>query len=613
MYGYLGKILKINLSNREINKIPLKEEDLKKYIGGSGLATKYLYDLTGPKTDPLGEDNVLIFMTGPITGTNAFSSDRFSVVTKSPLTGIYTEADCGGKWGSALKKSGYDGIIIIGRADKPVYIWINNGKVKILDADDIWGYDTFKTHKVLKEKTNSDSEIACIGPAGENMIKYAVIATDGEHARVAGRAGCGTVMGSKRLKAIVANGNQEFEVFDPEGLKKFIKEHSKKMVSSMKVLRSYGTSNGVEYCENVGELPVKNWSQRRFDKAKNISGQTMAETILKKSYYCGKCVIGCGRTVQIEDGHFKTDGVIGGPEYETIGMLGSNLLVDDIKAIAKFNELCNKYGLDTISTGSVIGMIMECYEKGLIGSEFLDGVNLSWGDKDSIIEVIHKIGNAEGIGKLLGEGTRKIAEEIGSYAPEFAIHVKGLEAPAHEPRAKVSVALGYATSNRGACHLQAFTHDFEDGASLADMGYPETLDRFSTEGKAEFVIRFQNLMSMFDSIHCCKFVLFGGVTLKELTQTLNLVTGFEIDEKEFLHIGERLFNLKRLYNTRLGISRKDDTLPSRYLTQKRGEGSYEDKLPPLGEMLDEYYRLRKWDEIGIPKKEKIEELKLYNI
>ena len=608
--GYMGEIVKINLSNKKVEKIILKKEVLKKFIGGSGLGAKFLFELTGPGTDPLGEENVLIFMTGPLTGTKAFSSDRFSVITKSPLTGIYTESDCGGRWGSMLKKSGYDGIIIEGISEKPVYIWINDKEVKIIDASGVWGLDTFDTYKKLKELTTPKAEVACIGPAGEKLVRYAAIMTEGVSARAAARSGVGTVMGSKKLKAIVVSGNQSFEIHNQEGFEKFYKEHSKAMVSETKVLGEFGTSCGVESNEKIGALPIKNWGERRFFDAGKISGQYMAKEILKKRYFCGKCLIGCGREIEVMEGKYKTDGITAGPEYETVSMMGSNLFINDIRAVAKTNELCNRYGLDTVSTGSVIAMTMECYEHELIDKNWLDGVDLKWGNEDAVIEMIHKIGKREGIGKLLGEGTVRIAKEIGSYAIEFAIQVKGLETTALDPRAKTGIALGYATSNRGGAHNESFCHDFQEGAVLPDLGYPETVDRLDPKGAPQFVVKFQHFMSMFDALHTCKFTVFGGMTLKPLVEMLELITGFGLNEREYLKTGERMFNLKRLYNIKCGVSRKDDTLPPRYLTQKRGIGEYEDQLPPLGMLLDEYYKLRGWSEIGIPVAEKIKELEL---
>jgi len=606
----MGKILKVDLGTGATEEIKLNKKDIETFIGGSGLGAKYFHELVSPGVDPLGEKNVLIFMTGPLTGTKAFSSDRFEVITKSPLTNIYAESDCGGKWGSMLKRSGYDGIIITGVSEKPVYLNITDRSVEIADAKDLWGLDTFDTHNKLKESVDKKAEIACIGPGGENLVRYGVISTGGVHARVAGRAGCGTVMGSKKLKAITVYGNKKVKVFNQKGLIEFNKLHSKAMVDEFRGMKEYGTSGGLAGCEELGDLPIKNFSTRRFSKAENISGRYMAKKILKKKYYCGGCVIGCGRIIEIKDGKYKTKGQIGGPEYETSAMLGSNLGIGDLEAICKFNELCNRYGIDTITTGSVIAMIMECNERGLIPKKDLDDTKLVWGSVDAVIKVIHKIGKQEGIGKLLGKGTRAIAKKLGSYAPEFALHVKGLEIPAHDPRAKISLALGYATSNRGACHLQAFAFDFLGGNTISELGFPEPLDRFEVNKMPEFVMKMQNLMSLADSLKCCKFILFyfGDHVLTRLAQVLELVTGRKMDSDELLLAGERVFNLKRLYNTKCGISRKDDKLPERFLVQKRGEGKYEDFLPPLGKMLDEYYRLRNWDEIGLPERQKIKEL-----
>ena len=380
------------------------------------------------------------------------------------------------------------------------------------------------------------------------------------------------------------------------------------MVEQTEVLRRYGTSNGLEYCESVGDLPIKNWYQGSWKGAKKISGQFMAKTVLKKSYRCGRCIIGCGRTVEITAGKYKVEEGAG-PEYETLGMLGSNCLVDDIEIICKANELCNRYGLDTISTGSAISFCMEAYERGLVTKEDTGGLKMEWGNGDALLEMIKKIVNRQDLGKLLGEGLVKASKEIGGNSCEFAVHVKGLDFPAHDPRAKVSVALGYATSNRGACHLQAFTHDFEDGAAMPDLGYKETISLFETKGKAKFVVDFQHLMSMLDSLHCCKFIIFGGMTVEPLVKVLNLVSGWDFSKEDFLKAGERIFNLKRLYNVREGISRKDDTLPPRILTHPRGGGAG-DNLPYLNKMLDEYYQIRGWDEFGIATKETLKRLDL---
>ena len=603
------KIAQIDLDKEQISYLKLEEKDVKKFIGGSGLGAKLLYEYTNHQTDPLGPENVLIFMTGPLTGTKVFSSDRFEVITKSPLTGIYAESDCGGKWGEEFKKCGFDGIIIQGKSENPVRLVIKDDQITIEDASDLWGKDTFKVDEILKEKIGNDARTVCIGVAGEKLVKIASIMNDGEVGRAAGRAGVGAVMGSKNLKAISVSGNKEVEIAHEKELNEFIKEITPRMVKVSEKLREHGTSRDVELYEEIGDLPIKNWYEGNWKEgAKKISGPTMTKNILTGRYYCGKCVIGCGREVEIKDGPYK--GQKGaGPEYEAIGMFGSNCLIDDLNVIFKAQELCNKYGLDSISAGSLMSFCIEAYERNLISTEDTGGLEMTWGNGDAIIKMLKKVAYREDIGKLLGEGIVKASEEIGGNSSEFAIHVKGLDVPAHDPRAKVSLALGYATSPRGACHVAGFTHNLEYASSLPDLGYPETLDRFETKGKAKMVADMQDLMSLFDSLHLCKFTLFAGMSVEPLLKCLNLITGWHITKEEFLKTGERIFNLKRLYDVREGISRKDDTLPARLLTHPRGGGSG-DNLPHLNEMLRDYYRVRGWDELGIPTKEKIKELDL---
>lgn len=608
--GYTGKIGKIDLEVKSVGEVKLSDRIREMFIGGSGLGTYLLWESRAFEVDPLESAAPLLFMTGPVTGTSVFSSNRFHVMGRSPLTGILGEADCGGHWGGRLKESGFDGLVVVGKSDKPVYLLIREGEIEIKDASGLWGLDAFDTYDELVRTYGKSSEVVCIGPAGERCVLIASIMAAGRHGRAAGRCGLGAVMGSKGLKAIVAVGGKKVIPKDPEGLKTYMFSHARAMVEKSDALGEYGTSVGLLYCEEVGDLPIRNWFGRKWNGAQRINGQTMAGTILTGRYFCGQCMIGCGRTVSIKSGPFATQGEIGGPEYETLGMLGSNLLIGDLAAIAKENELCNRYGLDTISTGSAIAFAIEAYERGLLTSGDTDGLEIRFGDPLCALTLIEKIAKKEGIGDILGQGVRRAAGRIGGLAMEFASHVKGLELPAHDPRSKSSLALGYATSNRGACHLQAFTHDFEDGASLPDMGYESTLDRKKMDGKAEFTIRFQHLMAMFDSLKCCKFTLFGGITLIPLVRALNLVTGMNLDEGEFLKIGERIFNLKRMFNVACGISRKDDTLPPRILTHCRKTDRDIDELPPLHRMLNEYYLLRGWNEFGIPTRQCLDSLDL---
>lgn len=609
--GYTGKVLNIDLTEGIITEETFGEEVLRKFIGGSGLGAKILYERTTPDTEPLSPENPLIYMTGPLTGTKVPASGRHEITAISPLTGIFGEGDAGGTWGMNLKKAGFDGIIITGRAESPVYIFIQDGKARILDGRDLWGLDTFQTDRKIKEIHGRNSVVSCIGPAGEKQVLIAGIMHDGKDARAVGRTGLGAVMGAKNLKAVAVSGTGRIPVADEEGLRQNLKQVLPGIVEKTKTLGLLGTAGGVVPSETIGDLPIKNWKQGGWEDAEKISGQKMAETILRKRYYCGSCPIGCGRDVEIKEGPYKgVDGA--GPEYETLGMLGSCCLINDLEAIAYAADLCNRYGLDTISTGGVIAFAMELYEHGLITKDDLGGIELTWGNAGAAIELIKKIANKEGIGELLGMGVKKAADKIGGLAHEFAIHTKGLELPAHDPRAFNSLAVGYATSNRGACHLQGATYFFEKTATMPEIGYKEPQDRHGTEGKGRLNFYAQNIMCLMDSLKLCKFLLYGGVTLTMMTQWIKYVVGWDITVDELLETGERIFNLKRLYNTHRGISRKDDTIPMRILTQPRRDKGAGENLPPFGKMLNEYYQIRGWTDEGIPKQETLKRLGLQN-
>ena len=602
--GYMGTILKINLSTKEVKKEKLDQELAKKYIGGSGMGAKLLFDMVDENTDPLGPENPLIFINGPFAGTNIPTSGRHAVATRSPLTGIWAEGDVGGTWGMNFKKAGYDALILKGKAEKPVYIWINDDNVEIRNAEDIWGKDNYEIENILREETDEDAVVKSIGLAGENLIPYANINTDGDDARSFGRCGAGAVMGSKNLKALVVKGTKEVPIANPEKLKDLIKSNTPQIVEETKMFGKYGTPGGIEGHEETRNFPLKNWKQERWPEgAKKINGIKMEETILTGRYYCGSCVIGCGREVKIEDSPYsKVDGA--GPEYETIGTLGGLCLVDDLKAISKGNELCNRYGIDTISIGNAISFGMEAYERGILTLEDTDGIELEFGNAEAMLQTIEKIVNKDGrLGNLLSQGVKKASEELGGIAKEFAIHVKGLEFPAHDPRAYNGVALSYATSNRGACHLQGFTHGFEKSFTMPEIGLDEPHDRHKSEGKAKITADLQNIMCLFDSLKACKFLFIGGVKLTLMKDWFNAVTGLDYTNEDLLKIGERMYNLKRIFNNRCGISRKDDTLPPRILSLKRGPN-----LPPLGKMLGEYYDYRKWNEFGQVTKDKAIEL-----
>jgi aldehyde:ferredoxin oxidoreductase len=609
MFGYMGKILRVDLSEQTVIVEKVSQELVKKYIGGSGLAAKYLYDETNAETNPLGPENLLIFMTGPFCGTFVPTSGRHAVVTKSPLTGIFAESDVGGTWGYVFKSTGNDGLIIKGRADKPAYLYLDEDLVEIRDASALWGKDTFATYDALKSKYGKKAEVTCIGQAGENLVKYAAIMTDGEDGRAAGRCGTGAVMGAKNLKAIVVKGTKRTEIFNETALRSSIKNAAPNVIEATAAMKKYGTSGGVIGHESYGSFPLKNWLLGRWQEGvEKISGQWMTETILTGVYHCKTCIIGCGRKIKITDGPYK--GVSGaGPEYETLGTLGGMCLIDDLEALAYGSSLCNRYGLDTISTGAAIAFAMEAFEKNLITVQDTDGIKLKFGNTDAMLMMIEKIAKREGFGKVLAEGVKNAAEIIGKGTSEFAIHVKGLEPPAHDPRALHGVALSYATSNRGACHLAGFTHPFERVRCIPEIGYPEPHDRHRLEGKGKFVADLQNLMGVYDSIKLCKFII-NGLSLTDFTDWINYVTGWEVSIGDVMEIGERIYNLKRQYNVKQGISRKDDTLPVRFLKEERTGQDLVVSLPDIATMLRDYYDYRGWDEDGIPLKAKLRQLGL---
>lgn len=609
--GYAGRVLRVNLTTETWQEEFYPEEILRQYIGGSGLAAKILFDETDEKTEPLGPDNVLIFMTGPLAGTKAPMSGRHAVVAKSPLTGIWGESDCGGSFGVALKGAGYDGVIINGQATRPVYLYLDNGKVEIRDAAHLWGKDTYVLEELIRQETSKDVQVACIGVAGELMVKYAGIFSDGKDARAAGRSGLGAVMGSKSLKAIAARGSFKPEIRHPEKLKEAMKSFIPEVSQNMKGMTDYGTTVSHVATEECGDMPIKNWLAGSFrEGAERTSGQAMVKTgVLQKNYYCNSCFVGCGRVVKIDSGKFApVEGA--GPEYESMSALGSYCLVDDLDAVCKATELCNRYGMDTISTGGVVAFAMELYEKGLLTKEQTGGLELTWGNGEALVGLIHKIGTREGIGDLLAEGVRTAAEKIGGLAAEYAIHVKGMELPAHDPRAFFVLGVQYATSNRGGCHLSSYADCIEKGVTMPELGWEQPVDRFEVKGKGILNAKMGDLCSLFDSLKTCKFLLWGGGKANHLLEWLNAVTGFGMSLEEFMTAGERIFNLKRMYNVRLGISRKDDTLPARLLSSKRGTGGAAATLPPLGEMLNEFYQHRGWSEEGIPTPETLSRLNL---
>jgi len=606
--GYMGKILQVDLTTRRSRTEPLDRTLAEQYWGGHGFGIRLFYDLVDPAVDPLAPENPLIFAVGPFVGTPIPLSGRHSVVAKSPLTGIWGEGDVGGKWGMALKAAGYDVLIVTGAADRPVYLWISEDAVAIREAGHLWGLDAFAAEETIRRETHAKAVTGTIGVAGERLLPIAAIVFDGHDARMAGRGGLGAVMGAKRLKGIAAYGRGATPVRDPAALKQSIKAVAGDIVQRTMALKDFGTAGGVLPSNELGDLPIRNWRGGLWTEgAQRISGQRMTETILKGKYYCGSCIVGCGRVVEVDSpAHGKIAGA--GPEYETLAGFGSMVLVDDLEALALANELANRAGIDTISAGNIAGFAFEAFERGLITQADTGGRELRWGDADAMLWLVRALGTGEPeMAHLLAHGVRRAAEALGGGAEAFAVHVKGMEPPFHDPRAFSSLAVGYATSPNGASHWAA-THVIEGKVALPELGYPSQVDRFATVGKGILTAKMQDYIGTFHTLRLCRFLIRIGA--RPVLDWYRHVTGREVDLDELMRVGARMSNLKRVFNVRCGITRKDDTLPPRLLKEPRPEGGAAGYLPDLETMLAEYYDYRGWDADGVPRPETLERLGL---
>jgi aldehyde:ferredoxin oxidoreductase len=610
MLGYHKKILRVDLTRRRVEVQELDDSRLETYVGGAGLGARLLYDETSPATDPLGPENILTAMTGPFTDSRVPSSSRHHVMARSPLTGLLGESNVGGSWGVHFKRTGYDGIVVIGKADTPVYLWIHDGGVEIRDAGPIRGKDSIESTEWLKSQTTDKASAAVIGPAGERLVRIAGLPHVGTIVRQAARCGLGAVMGSKNLKAMVAYGTKKASQAREEELKEQMKTVLAHVRKATETFGKYGTSGGVENYEKLGNFPLQNWRGSRWAGAVKISGTTMHDTILKGRTACLQCPIACGRHIRIEEGPYgPLEGE--GPEYETIGTMGGECLVDDLAAICKANDLCNRFGLDTMSTGSVIAFAMEAFERGLITTADTEGIELRWGSGEALVEMTRKIGLRQGIGELMGEGVMRMARALGRNAEEFAVHVKGLEPSAHDPRRFWTQAMSYGTAARGACHNASWSHPYELALFMPELGINEPHPSYRREGTAEVTAKLQDYQCLGDALIVCRFTQVGkAVTATNIVDWYNMITGRDADIAELMKVGERIFNLKRLFNTRLGVSRKDDFLPPRFLTlNRRGEG-ITTQLPPMGQLLADYYEYRGWSEEGLTTPEKLRQLGL---
>ncbi len=594
--GWAGKILRVNLTTGEITAEPLNMKWAKDYVGGRGLATKYFFEEVPHNVDPLSPENKLIFATGPATGTNAPTGGRYMVVTRGPLTGTIASSNSGGFFGAELKKAGWDMIIFEGKAEKPVYLYINDDKVELRDASHLWGKGVSATTRTLKEEIGDDKiEVAAIGPAGENLVKFAAVVND-EH-RAAGRTGVGAVMGSKNLKAVVVRGHGEVKVADPEKFRDALVKSMQKIKENGitgQGLPNYGTAVLVNIINKAGIFPVKNFQTGVYEAAEEISGETLAEKYLVTNKGCFACPIACGRVTKI-------DGEEGeGPEYESIWALGADCGISDLKAIIKANYICDDMGLDTISAGSTIAAAMEMYERGIIPKEDIgEGPELKFGNAEALLYWLEKLAKREGFGDKLAEGSYRLGEMYGH--PEFSMSVKKQELPAYDPRGVQGHALAYATNNRGGCHVRAYL------ISPEVLATPEAIDRFALEGKAQWVKIFQDLTGFIDSAGLCLFTSFA-LGAEDYAALVSAITGVEYTADTALEAGERIWNLERLYNLDVGFTKEDDTLPKRLLEEPMPEGPSKGWVAKVPELLPEYYKVRGWDEEGRPTFETLQRL-----
>ena len=609
MKGYKGNLLRVNLTTKSVTINPLNPQYIRDFIGGSGLGIRLAYDEIPPNVNPLDPGNKLFFVTGPTTGTSLGTAGRYQVVFKSPLTGLLCDCSSGGYWGTALRQAGYDGLIIEGASETPVYLNIHDHEVEIRDASHHWGKDTLQVQKDIKQENGNDkSRIAVIGPAGEHGVSYGCIIND--DARAAGRGGAGAVMGSKNLKAIAVCGSQEIDLADPEGFRRVVHNINRRNAKDpeMEALRKYGTADGLDSLWSIGNVPVKNWSEGSTEQiCTAVGGKKIYELMPKKHASCHRCPISCSRWTKIDEGPYALDAP--GPEYESAAALGTMCMVTDIKAVCYANHLCNLYGLDTISTGSSIAFAMECMERGLLSTNDTDGVSLRWGNKDAVIQMVHKIGKAEGSGRFIGSGTRRMAAKIGKGSDEFAVHVKGLELPMHDPRAGFAWAVNYATASRGGCHLHGMTDLYEDSVDpIPEWGFTGNFTRLSNDGKAEMARFAQNWAHILDSIVMCYF---ATIVLKpsDFCDLLNNAAGWDLSPRDLLIIGDRINALHRVYNYRCGVRRKDDTLPARVMMPLQ-EGGAAGMVPDLEGQIVRYYELRHWEGDGKPSQQSLLDLGL---
>lgn len=621
MSSNYGKIIRINLTTGNIHIEEKDDAFYRRYIGGKGIIAYYLLKELAPHIDPLGPENLLIFAAGVLTGAPVAGMSRFAVGAKSPLTGGYGQAEAGGFWGPELKKAGYDAVIIEGKADKPVYIYIKDEMIEIRGAVHLWGKETGEAQDMIRRELGDQSvRIAQIGPGGENLVRYACIINELKH--VNGRTGMGAVMGSKNLKAIAVKGNKRIPFADEQKVREIGKLFVDKYLEHpmTKGLTDYGTVASVKGCDAGGMLPTRNFIYGEFSGSEKINVDSYNKNILKEKHGCYACAIQCIRIVEVDNGEITVNPRYGGPQYETIAAFGSLCENDDLVTIAKANELCNRYAIDTISTGATIAFAMEAYEKGILTEKDLDGIKLNFGNSEAILKLIHKIAKREGIGNILAEGSARVAQKLGAKAQEICMCVKNQELPMHEPRGKVGVGIGYAVSETGADHM-VIGHDSlmqQKGItfdSMEQMGFIEPLSVLDLSSKkVRMFVYLQYWWSFFNMAGICDFAVVprGALPIEDLLKLIKAVTGWDTSLWEVLKAGERTVNMTRCFNLREGFTAEDDVLPPRlYAPLENGKLKGQTvSEAEFAEAISSYYSMMGWNDQGVPSDGKLAELEL---
>lgn len=595
--GYVGQLLVVDLTKKQSTTRPISDQLAEDYVGGRGFAARLLYEEIDAGIDAFSEHNKILFATGPVIGTLVPTSSRFALSTKSPLTNTLTTGYCGGHFGPEMKFAGYDGILITGKSVKPVYLLIEDSKIEFVDAANLWGKDTIHTIEAIKKDKGRDVQVACIGPGGENLVRYASVMHE-QHA--AGRGGPGAVFGAKNLKAVAVKGSGGIPLALP--YKELMKE-SRMLYDTIVehpvcgAFRQFGTTGMMPTINEIEGLPAENFRKTSFAGTGNLAPEELKKFAVRYES-CWGCPVVCSSVVRFknERGEFLSERI----EHESLWSMGPLCNISDLKGIMRASDLCDRYGIDTMTTGATIAFAMECFEKGYLTPIDLDGRSLQWGDVEILEYLIDCIAYRKGIGKTLAEGSKRAAQIIGNNASELAMHVKGLEIAAYDPRGFTGMALNYATTSRGADHNRAFT------IAAEFLGLLGNYDRHVEDGKAELVKRMQDSTCVIDSAIMCMFTVDMAISVPLYAHSINIVTGMNMTESDVYTVGERISTIERMFNLREGLDHTTDRLPSRLAKIASGDGYTVD----VANMMKEYYQIRNWDEQGVPKKQLLESLRI---